>query len=76
MIDLRLYADSRVAAWHRIKFCMATLSNLNEVGRTKMFHDFEPLLIAVLMHTSVAVMYPRFDYIKFAQIAVQQKSVP
>lgn len=28
------------------------------------------------MHAIVAVMYPRFDYIKFAQVAVQQKSVP
>ncbi len=68
MADLRLYADSCVAAWHRVKFCMATLSTLNEVGHTKMFHDFEPLLIAVLMHISVAVMYPRFDYITFAQV--------
>ena len=40
---------------------MATLSNLNEMGHTKMYHDFEPWLIAVLMHTSVAVMYQRFD---------------
>ncbi len=55
---------------------MATLFNLNEVGHTEKFHDFEPLLTAVLMHASVAVMYPRFDYIKFAQVAVQQKSVP
>ena len=55
---------------------MAKLSNLNEVVHTKMYHDFETLLIAVLMHTSVAVMYQRFDYKGFAQAAVQQKSVP
>ncbi len=33
----------------------ASLSDLNETGHTKMHHDLEPWLIAVLMHTSVAV---------------------
>jgi len=55
---------------------MAKLSNMNEVRHTKMHHDFEPLLVAVLMHTSVAVLYQRFDYKGFAQAAVQQKSIP
>ncbi len=55
---------------------MATLSNLNETGHTKMHHDLEPWLIAVLMHTSVAVMYQRVDYKRFAQAAMQQRSVP
>ena len=50
---------------------MAELSNLNEVGHTKVYHDFEPLLIAVLTHTNVAVMHQGF-----ALAAVQQKSVP
>ena len=55
---------------------IAKLSNTNEVGHTKMYHDFEPLLVAVLMHTSVAVVYQRFDHKGFAQAAVQQKSIP
>ncbi len=55
---------------------MATLSKMNEVGHTKMYHDFEPWLIAVLMHASVVVMYQRFDFKKSAQATMQQKSVP
>ena len=55
---------------------MATLSNLNEVGHTKVYQDFEPLLIAILTHTNVAVMHQRIDYKGFALEAVQQKSVP
>ena len=55
---------------------MAKLSNLNEVGHTKVYHDFEPLLIALLTHTNVAVMHQRVDYNGFVQAAVQQKSVP
>jgi len=55
---------------------MAELSNLNEVGHTKVYHDFEPLLIAVLTHINVAVMHQRVDYKGFALAGVQQKSVP
>ena len=44
MTDLRLYADSCIAARHCAQLCMAALSNLDEERHTKMFHAFEPLL--------------------------------
>ena len=72
MTDLRLHADSCIVARHCGKVCMAALPNLNEEHCQTCSMTLNH---CCAQHTSVVVMYQRFDCIGCTQAAVQQKSV-